>query len=1240
MPSKPSINKHLKMAQEDRTGPADPSPDRALVVDDDPEICDVIAAALERVGYEVISVSSADAALEVFDQKHPDVLISDWKMPGQDGIELVTSLKQRDPNLAAILMTGYGTKETVVEAFTRGKINYYLSKPFKLDELLEVVSAALKERRLQLSERRFRRRLENEIQRATRELEEKNRLLQQKHTESECLYRELRLRQEEVEGTKNYLENLIESSVDGIISVTRSLVISFFSRGAEEMFGYKNEDVLGRHLELLFPPGRDDLNRLLRQLKSQKRLQHFETEMLRAKGEKLIADISVSLLTGQLGEQGILLIIKDIAERKRLEEELRSSNIVLEQLSITDGLTGLYNHRHFQACLAEEFQRARRFQTPLSLIMLDLDDFKQVNDTYGHQVGDRVLVLLAELIRECVREVDTPARYGGEEFAIVLPQTDVDDAVVVAKRLKDAVEKSGRFQEFQPGLTITASLGLTGCPDPYLRTPQDLIRFADKALYRAKHIGKNRVVIGSSSGETPLGRGERLTQAEKKIILRRIGDTLRSTLDLDRVLKFLLAEISQTLRQTEAAPPCSIMLLDHNRGLRTAAELDMDEKHRQVFDVAAHLALEKKSFQVFYEDDQYGPSVSYPIIVKWPDRGEEVVGVINIGTVPADLDFFRDITNHAAIGILSAKLYSEAQVSKANLENKVTQLMTLSLMGMALQRNALNYPDFHEENKKLLARCLAQVGFERVFVFDWDEGSERLTRGVDNSLRGDNAPAELSLAGLEEDHRLRRALARPVPQQAPVVLCTTAEEISPAERSSLWPLDLGRSGLVAAKLVEAGKPWGVVIALKEGLGEEDAEAVSTFVLHASLITENLNLSRRYQDKSQRLALIHGIARQLALAGTPASKAKAAAWALEGLTRALQAGEISLYLGSPEGRSLELLAYASDTAGPAGGPAKRPMLKDCPVMIEVFREAMNSGRSEPLVINDLNDRLGPRRRRRFTTNSYLGVPLIGGGNVLGLMNVTDKLDRTPFTPEDAELAQITAGMLGSFLFQHKIWQELEDRTLETIKALVGERAAGPRTGRTAELTRSMAEVMGLSREDSERVARAAWVRGLESAGPGPGGVQPAAPAKIMGEWLESLARTGLAPGLEGPGKADHGLWAERIIPVADFLSARYLDLPPRRRPALDQVLFELVERTPSTYDIGAVEALVSGLARGRIRSGRRKIKPEDAWGTRLASRLAGLAKVKGRSAAGRKAARRILETIDGLPAGKHDRRGPK
>lgn len=173
--------------------------------------------------------------------------------------------------------------------------------------------------------------------------------------------------------------------------------------------------------------------------------------------------------------------------------KLNDANKRLGVLAITDGLTGLYNHRHFYDRLEEEMERAIRYRRPLSLMIMDLDNFKHYNDSQGHLAGDGVLKGVARCISSSLREVDIVARYGGEEFAIILPEIDGAGASTLAERVRGAVEAHPfRQKEVQPGGSITISIGIATYPhdtDDF----RELIDMADRALYVAKEGGRNRV---------------------------------------------------------------------------------------------------------------------------------------------------------------------------------------------------------------------------------------------------------------------------------------------------------------------------------------------------------------------------------------------------------------------------------------------------------------------------------------------------------------------------------------------------------------------------------------------------------------------------------------------------------------------------------------------------------------------------------------------------------------------------
>lgn len=203
------------------------------------------------------------------------------------------------------------------------------------------------------------------------------------------------------------------------------------------------------------------------------------------------------------GEGYVVEVIRDITDRVRTEQELeektaelQAANRLLSKVAVTDSLTQVYNRRHFDELLFKEIKRfKRRKYAYLSLMMLDIDNFKRLNDAYGHLTGDIVLRDVAKMLREGVRETDTIARYGGEEFIIVLPDTHLDGAEYKAEKIRNNIEKK-EFPGQKGPVHITISIGVAA-----YRTgePQDLIRAADEALYRAKHEGRNKVITDRSS---------------------------------------------------------------------------------------------------------------------------------------------------------------------------------------------------------------------------------------------------------------------------------------------------------------------------------------------------------------------------------------------------------------------------------------------------------------------------------------------------------------------------------------------------------------------------------------------------------------------------------------------------------------------------------------------------------------------------------------------------------------------
>ncbi len=179
-------------------------------------------------------------------------------------------------------------------------------------------------------------------------------------------------------------------------------------------------------------------------------------------------------------------------------EKLRLFNEI-QRLSITDSLTGLFNRRFFYDALDREIERVKRYASHFSIILIDIDDFKKINDIYGHLVGDKVLQGIGEIMKRILRKSDIISRYGGEEFIVLLPNTPKSESLSIATRLKEEIAETV-FETDNCVCSVTISGGITSCPDDFMDADR-LLSAADKAMYEAKAMGKNRIVVFKKGGE-------------------------------------------------------------------------------------------------------------------------------------------------------------------------------------------------------------------------------------------------------------------------------------------------------------------------------------------------------------------------------------------------------------------------------------------------------------------------------------------------------------------------------------------------------------------------------------------------------------------------------------------------------------------------------------------------------------------------------------------------------------------
>jgi diguanylate cyclase (GGDEF)-like protein/PAS domain S-box-containing protein len=278
---------------------------------------------------------------------------------------------------------------------------------------------------------------------------------------------------------QNKLTTIILSARDGIIATDGEGKIVLVNPAASQLLGKSADEIIAQGF--------------LRILDDEPWIQQRIDNSQEVRGPEIFA-YRDSMFSVQIStirdDQGVLVgssaLIRDITAEKRLQDELK-------RLSVTDALTGLYNRRHFDAKNEDEFRRFKRYGRPFSIFLFDVDHFKKFNDTYGHEMGDKVLQTMGAVLRSTVREIDIPCRYGGEEFVVVMPTTESEAALALAETVRKVIEAT-----LVDGLKVTVSIGVASCPPLNPDTVESVLKSADTALYACKEGGRNQVRLAQS----------------------------------------------------------------------------------------------------------------------------------------------------------------------------------------------------------------------------------------------------------------------------------------------------------------------------------------------------------------------------------------------------------------------------------------------------------------------------------------------------------------------------------------------------------------------------------------------------------------------------------------------------------------------------------------------------------------------------------------------------------------------
>ncbi|MBN1256973.1 MAG: diguanylate cyclase [Planctomycetes bacterium] len=486
-----------------------------LLVDDDPTALKLLTKVMSRNDYQVLTSTSAEEArakIEKFGQE-VETIILDLAMPGEmDGHGLCKWLQEQPSprkEIPIIVLSVKSSPEDMAKSYECGAFQH-IAKPYNAQHLLSVVDSVIR----------------------MKHASETARAMAEKYAA------------------------IVENAPVGVLIVDSEFNVLEMSRVLSERYAKENSGEPFKTYELLYNPPRtkpDPEMPLAKALQSGKISR--DTVRLKEAGNLVWWDMSAAPLTDKQGQiTGAVLIMHDVTHEREMEQKLRDeaernkkaeeeanqnakrlrevmakqddftdllmdaqrearqqrdeaeqakqkleeANVQLEKLSITDPLTGLYNRRRFFNAFGQEIIRATRYHHPLSLIMLDIDLFKNVNDTYGHPVGDEVLRGMAAILNQQVRETDILARYGGEEFVMMLSETEAESAKIIAERLRQNIE-SAVFIKNKPELRITVSMGVSSQKGTL--EPNAILAAADEALYQAKRSGRNCVVFKAAQAD-------------------------------------------------------------------------------------------------------------------------------------------------------------------------------------------------------------------------------------------------------------------------------------------------------------------------------------------------------------------------------------------------------------------------------------------------------------------------------------------------------------------------------------------------------------------------------------------------------------------------------------------------------------------------------------------------------------------------------------------------------------------
>ncbi len=466
---------------------------KILIIDDEYDVRSILGDILRSAGYEVTTAEDGEEGLRKVRAERPSLVITDILMPGLDGFHFLNEVRKDKAlgDIQVVFYTGnYLDKEDEQLAHDLG-VSRFLIKPLAPADIIAVVKEVISEKAKRAAPAE-----------TSTSLDESTFL----KLYNERLVTKLKHKVQESDKALSSLENIMESIADGVVVIDKNYTIIQANSSAENFSGVEKKELIGRKCYEMAHHRSSPCEgpniicphyQLFQRGENLVKVLHTHVDV---RGDERHVEINASPIKDSKGRIFAMVeTYRDIMEKYsddelvKLVKRLNDAQTHLKHMAITDDLTGLHNRRYIVERLDEEFERARRSGHPLSLIMLDIDRFKQINDTYGHLFGDVVLRVIAVRLKSSIRKHDIVGRVGGEEFLVICPDSLLADTLVVAERIRKVINEENISDGTQQ-VKVALSAGVTIIQGSDVSSDRIFSR-ADSALYKAKEEGRNKVVV-------------------------------------------------------------------------------------------------------------------------------------------------------------------------------------------------------------------------------------------------------------------------------------------------------------------------------------------------------------------------------------------------------------------------------------------------------------------------------------------------------------------------------------------------------------------------------------------------------------------------------------------------------------------------------------------------------------------------------------------------------------------------